>query len=180
MEFDVRQNRYTATSRLTSMDLLYLPANWKNEIGRDDYNGEFILPKYQKIYSAVVYCKYDKETGFYYIGQTTRDNVVRDLEHAEGDGVCSKMINPETTILCNVVGTKKYILNIEKQFITKYSDEYGENCINVIKFKADRQIRLPQINELQNDIIAVPVLRVVGRGYALSGMPRWKTERRAF
>ena len=69
--------------------------------------------------------------------------MVRDTEHAEGNGVCSKMVAPETTILCNVIGPKRYILNVEKQFITKYSNDYGDDCVNVIKYKCDRTIRLP-------------------------------------
>ena len=162
--------RYTALSRMTDCKFIHLPKGYRNNVSRSDYNNELITPEPVKVCKAFIYEL--SENGLYYIGFSSRDPTLNEryTEHITDKDciVYKRMVEPRMKILCNVVGTIRYIKSIEKQYIVMYADTHTDKLINLIKFISDRKIRLPVINEMKSSIIKKPVLRIDKNGYILS------------
>jgi len=54
------------------------------------------------------------------------------------------MKNPDCKIIGYLRGSKKFIDEVEREFITEYKNKYGDKCINLINFDIleDKEISL--------------------------------------
>ena len=83
------------------------------------------MKKIKKIFRGLIYLIYD-EDGLVYIGYSCRSEDIRFSEHFEDTEKIQDMKNPQIKVLEYVLGDKEYIEKVEKEFIKKYKNEYGD------------------------------------------------------
>ena len=134
------ENFYTAISRCTNIKNIHLNKLRGKYISEYENFNEFANVNNSKM--GIIYCVNDGMKK--YIGQTGRNEDIRLEEHIINENcvVFKEMKNPVIKKIGVVIGSKKMIDEMERNYIIHYKKLYGENCINLTNF-----------NEIENKIV---------------------------
>ena len=138
------ENIQTAIGRATDFNLIHLDGIRKNY--ESEYSNFKEIECFENSNFSTIYETFCEETGFKYVGQTSRLYEDRFDEEITNINciVYKKMKNPDCKIIGYVRGSKKFIDGVEREFITEYKNKYGDKYINLINFDIleDKEISL--------------------------------------